>query len=262
MSSKDFDPLAFLFTSSPSVNFDPPEDDDDLDLGEPVPEGAPPARRKKLKRPPQRPRISQDAQVALARALATQALAQAPPKGEQKAEPKDKTPVRKSKSLSDRMGKSSPRRGKKSALELAQEAAKREAEERSAKKNAMAPVAPAQTAQELALGEGRGDLLKVVHEVISQTFPTLEGFRVINAIDVQKHDVMQVLWKSHRERFISEGQLDRAAAAALVYGALKEPDQRLVAAYVETGASDYLVWVDPKSQSILAAFADALSYFT
>jgi hypothetical protein len=260
MSSKDFDPLAFLFTSSPSVNFDPPEDDD-LDLGDPVPEGVPPVQRKKLKRPPSRPRISQDAQVALARALAAQALAQEPPKESKKPEA---APATKSKSLTARMGKSAPRGRKKSALEIAQEAAKREAERRAEKDGraaaAVAKSAPP-TASDLSL-EGRGDLLKVVHQVISKTFPTLEGFRVINAIDVQKHNVMQVLWKSHRERFISEGLLDRAAAAALVYAALKEPGQRLVAAYVETGASDYLVWVDPKSQSILAAFSDALSYFT
>ena len=36
---------------------------------------------------------------------------------------------------------------------------------------------------------------------------------------------------------------------------------QLVAAYVETTASDYLIWVDLPHQRLVAAFADAKSYF-
>ena len=36
---------------------------------------------------------------------------------------------------------------------------------------------------------------------------------------------------------------------------------QLVAAYVETMASDYLIWVDIPNQRLVAAFADAKSYF-
>jgi len=39
------------------------------------------------------------------------------------------------------------------------------------------------------------------------------------------------------------------------------PSDSLVAAHVVTDASDYLVWIDLQTGSLVAAFADARAYF-
>ena len=56
--------------------------------------------------------------------------------------------------------------------------------------------------------------------------------------------------------------LERAVAAARVVDSLKHaPSGALIAAHAVTAASDYLVWIDLQSGSLVAAFADARAYF-
>ena len=74
--------------------------------------------------------------------------------------------------------------------------------------------------------------------------------------------MLSALWKSHRSKFLSDGELERAVAAARVVDSLKHaPSGALIAAHAVTAASDYLVWIDLQSGSLVAAFADARAYF-
>ena len=55
--------------------------------------------------------------------------------------------------------------------------------------------------------------------------------------------------------------MEYAVAALCVIDAFEHIEEgQLVAAYVETTASDYLIWVDLPHQRLVAAFADAKSY--
>ena len=57
-------------------------------------------------------------------------------------------------------------------------------------------------------------------------------------------------------------ELEYAVAALSVLDALETVDEdSFVAAYVETTASDYLIWVDRERSRLVAAFANAGEYF-
>ena len=63
-------------------------------------------------------------------------------------------------------------------------------------------------------------------------------------------------------KFFISGQWEYAVASLSVVDALETvEDGQLVAAYVETTASDYLIWVDLTHGRLVAAFADAGRYF-
>ncbi len=101
-----------------------------------------------------------------------------------------------------------------------------------------------------------------VAALVPSLLPGVQGVRVANALIADARPVLTALWKAHRARFAKDGQLERAVAAAAVLHALETvPSGELVAAHVETGASDYLVWIDAAQGSLLAAFADARAYF-
>ena len=86
--------------------------------------------------------------------------------------------------------------------------------------------------------------------------------RVVNAIIVDQRDVLRALWTAHRTKFIAEGQLERAVGASVVLQATESAGEgNLVAAHVETEASDYLVWINVEHNQVLAAFPDARAYF-
>ena len=77
-----------------------------------------------------------------------------------------------------------------------------------------------------------------------------------------EREVLTALWKSHRSKFLSDGELERAVAASRVVDVLKHaPAGALIAAHAVTAASDYLVWIDLQNGSLVAAFADARAYF-
>lgn len=101
-----------------------------------------------------------------------------------------------------------------------------------------------------------------VEALVPTLLPGVPSVRVVNAIIVDEREALRSLWMAHRTRFIGEGQLERAVGAAVVLQAtVSVSSGNLVAAHVETTASDYLVWIDVARNQVLAAFPDARAYF-
>ena len=105
-------------------------------------------------------------------------------------------------------------------------------------------------------------LMLRIEDMIRTQLPLLKEFHVASALDSFDRPLMRAIWRSHRTKFLMSGQLEYAVAALSVIDAFEHIEEgQLVAAYVETTASDYLVWVDLPHQRLVAAFADAKSYF-
>ena len=135
------------------------------------------------------------------------------------------------------------------ALEAARVAAKREAEERKLRDAAQAIAAEQQLSDR-------------IQEMVPRILPKAGPIYVANALRVEQRSVLRALWRSHRSRFMADGQLERAVGAAAVLHALDAvSDEGLVVAHVVTDASDYLLWMDLDEDTVLAAFADARAYF-
>jgi hypothetical protein len=101
-----------------------------------------------------------------------------------------------------------------------------------------------------------------IQELIPACLPGVGDVEVANAKVMDEREVLVAIWKSHRSKFLSDGELERAVAAARVLQSFNtSPAGALVAAHVMTSASDYLVWIDLQTGSLVAAFADARSYF-
>ena len=105
-------------------------------------------------------------------------------------------------------------------------------------------------------------LILRIEEMIRTQLPLLREFHVASALDSFDRPLMRAIWRSHRTKFLISGQLEYAVAALSVIDAFEQIEEgQLVAAYVETTASDYLIWVDLPHGRLVAAFADAKSYF-
>jgi hypothetical protein len=101
-----------------------------------------------------------------------------------------------------------------------------------------------------------------IQELIPACLPGVGEVEVANAKVMDEREVLVAIWKSHRSKFLADGELERAVAAARVLQCFNTaPSGALVAAHVMTSASDYLVWIDLQTGSLVAAFADARSYF-
>jgi hypothetical protein len=111
-------------------------------------------------------------------------------------------------------------------------------------------------------GAPRPPLVHKVQRLIERKLRGLGPLRVNNCIVLDDREVLRALWRAHRARFGAEGQLDQVVGAAAVLDAFElVPAGKLVAAHVLTDASDYLVWLDMREGTPLAAFANARSYF-
>lgn len=111
-------------------------------------------------------------------------------------------------------------------------------------------------------GTPRPPLVHKVQRLIERKLRGLGPLRVNNCIVLDDREVLRALWRAHRARFGAEGQLDQVVGAAAVLDAFElVPAGKLVAAHVLTDASDYLVWLDMREGTPLAAFANARSYF-
>jgi len=105
-------------------------------------------------------------------------------------------------------------------------------------------------------------LMLQIEDMIRRKLPLLKEFHVASALDSFDRPLMKAIWRSHRSKFLMHGQLEYAVSALSVIDGLEHIEEgQLVAAYVETMASDYLIWVDIPNQRLVAAFADAKSYF-
>ena len=187
------------------------------------------------------------AKAAMAKAKAAQAKAPAPKTGavSPKRSPLASAPPPKAAppSLANRA------RRPTSALEAARAASAQEDERRAAADAAAEAVAEA-------------ELPRMVAALLSKTLPGLSDVTVANALPMDDRNVLTALWKAHRARFGAVGDLSRMVAATTVIRALKDVSEgRLVAAIVDTGSGDYLVWVDLESSTIVGAFPDARAWY-
>jgi len=111
-------------------------------------------------------------------------------------------------------------------------------------------------------GEPLPPLVHKVQRLIELKLRGLGPLRVNNCIVLDDREVLRALWRAHRARFGAEGMLDQVVGAAAVLDAFElVPPGKLVAAHVLTDASDYLVWLDMREGTPLAAFANAREYF-
>ena len=133
---------------------------------------------------------------------------------------------------------------------------------------AVRPISALDAAREAASMEAAAEerasqtLTDRIQSLIVASLPGVGDIDVKAAKVADERDVLSALWKSHRSKFLSDGELERAVAAARVVDHLKNsPSGALIAAHAVTAASDYLVWIDLQSGSLVAAFADARAYF-
>ena len=230
---------------------------------------------------PQKPAV--DPEIALQMLLAKQALEkekkrrareQAESDAKQKSQAEKKRKEEEAKRLKDRLTNlSTPQ--KKSAMDIflqAVEESEQPKQTKSAssaiKKAAIAPktvpkVQPVLSEQPVAAKPMMGNTLSLsVSSLIKNNLPSLAEFHVASAMDSFNRPQLKAMWMSKRTLFLSKGQLEYAVAAASVIDALKTVDDgNLIAAYVETTASDYLIWVDREHNRLIAAFANAGEYF-
>ena len=129
-------------------------------------------------------------------------------------------------------------------------------------KAALEAAREAVEAESVAESRASQTLTDRIQVLIEASLPGVGDLDVKAAKVADEREVLSALWKSHRSKFLSDGELERAVAAARVVDSLKHaPSGALIAAHAVTAASDYLVWIDLQSGSLVAAFADARAYF-
>ena len=129
-------------------------------------------------------------------------------------------------------------------------------------KAALEAAREAVEAENVAESRASQTLTDRIQVLIEASLPGVGDLDVKAAKVADEREVLSALWKSHRSKFLSDGELERAVAAARVVDSLKHaPNGALVAAHAVTAASDYLVWIDLQNGSLVAAFADARAYF-
>lgn len=101
-----------------------------------------------------------------------------------------------------------------------------------------------------------------VTALIQNHLPSLAAFHVASSMDSFNRPQLKAMWMTKRTQFLQSGKLEYAVAAVSVLDALETvAEGQLVAAYIETTASDYLIWVDRERNRLVAAFANAGEYF-
>ena len=129
-------------------------------------------------------------------------------------------------------------------------------------KAALEAAREAVEAESVAESRASQTLTDRIQVLVEASLPGVGDLDVKAAKVADEREVLSALWKSHRSKFLSDGELERAVAAARVVDSLKHaPSGALIAAHAVTAASDYLVWIDLQSGSLVAAFADARAYF-
>jgi hypothetical protein len=120
-----------------------------------------------------------------------------------------------------------------------------------------APRAPAVPDFVEAAGEDLGDRALAV---LRAELTGLGAVYVANALLMDDRGVLKALWKAHRARFTSAGELDRALAASRVLEAIvRVPVGALAAVHAVTDRTDFLVWIDTDARVAIAAFPDPRS---
>jgi hypothetical protein len=143
----------------------------------------------------------------------------------------------------------------KSALDAAREAAEREASAgrviataaRSSEATGSSDVVRAAIARDLG-GAGQIFVLET-HEVSAGPLARAQP----GTLD---REILRALWRGHRAKFLSDGNLERAATATIVVQALEQKGSLAVARVVARGR-DHLAFVDVDSRRVIACLADA-----
>lgn len=105
-------------------------------------------------------------------------------------------------------------------------------------------------------------LVLTVQSMIMERLPQLTEFHVVSAMDSFERPLLKAMWMTHKMKFLMQGKLEYAVAATSVIDSLETVEEgQLVAVYIETTASDYLIWMDTKEHRLIAAFANAGQYF-
>ena len=105
-------------------------------------------------------------------------------------------------------------------------------------------------------------LVLTVQSMIKERLPQLSEFHVVSAMDSFERPLLKAMWMTHKMKFLMQGKLEYAVAATSVIDSLDTVEEgQLVAVYIETTASDYLIWIDIKEHRLIAAFANAGQYF-
>lgn len=73
--------------------------------------------------------------------------------------------------------------------------------------------------------------------------------------------ILRALWRGHRAKFLADGNLERAATAAVVVQALEQRGSLAVARVVARGR-DHLAFVDVDGRRVIACLADAWALAT
>ncbi len=106
------------------------------------------------------------------------------------------------------------------------------------------------------------DLADVVSSILHAGVPGLGPVYVANALRMDDRGLLTALWRAHRARFASVGEIERAVACGAVIRAVGSVAiGHLVAAHAVTDKTDYLIWVDLITRQPVAAFADARAWF-
>ncbi len=266
---KGFDPLSSLF---------------DLPDAAPARAPGPPARGDDLPEPPHVkatpptvPAGPDPAQLAkmLARAAAAKAAASRPAAAPVPVKPPAKTarppaPEAAPTAPASRLMAAPPPRKSLSAADAMRLANEDEAKAKAAPPPpAATPSAPpaavataVQVAPAPAPAAGAYDPTDVIAGIIQDCLPQVGAVYIAKAIVLDDRGVLTALWRAHRARFLSTGDLAGATSVNAVLRSVASvgPGQ-LAVAHAVTDESDWLVWVDLSSSSLIAAFKDARAWF-
>ena len=145
----------------------------------------------------------------------------------------------------------------------AEELAARSKKPMSAKAALKAAAKAEEEKRKARLSRRMNKLPRKVGRVLGRLLAGGEELKVQNALVMDDRRVLKALWKAHRARMASEGQVDGVVATTNIIRALDAvaPGQ-LVAAVVSSHKSDFLVWVDLGSESTVAALPNARSWIS
>jgi hypothetical protein len=146
----------------------------------------------------------------------------------------------------------------KSALDAARDAAEQEAAGPGSSAPPRAPKGAGGDAVRAAIARdlgGAGQIFVLeTHEVSAGPLAQARS----GALD---REILRALWRGHRAKFLADGNLERAATAAVVVQALEQRAPLAVARVVARGR-DHLAFVDVDSRRVIACLADAYALAT
>ena len=90
--------------------------------------------------------------------------------------------------------------------------------------------------------------------------PTSTSVTVSQVFPITSVEVLRAVWKALRNKLASEGDVQRALAAAAVLSALDTRPSQLIAATLKTGGGELLVWIDTSTGAPIACFTDPAVY--